>query len=859
MHFVPFQNSSKITLKKVILIILILTSIFTAFSFLSPKVYSNEQNIDNSANEAPTLGNSILVKTVNNTTLENNPLNNIVKSNFSNFGDDTEESITIAKDNLLIASFKSSDDSKLVLEALKNNPEVEIAQPIYKYTTFVDYNPNSNPLYQTTQWYLKNQVSGMNMPGAWGKIAELKNFDCNSTNNCGGNNATSVAIIDSGVNLNSTDLLAERFDTANSARFYYKGDNTCPTNEFYQTLNLGTQTSPNTINFCRKLGSHPDDVGHGTSVASVMAMQNNTVGGVGVGYNVKVLPIALNGAFSFNSFILAESIEFAVSKGVRVINLSLGTSVDDPYLRQSIQNATDNGIIVVASSGNCGNKTALTCNIGSNNSVNNPVVYPAAYPFVVAVGASNYNTNIANIQKSSYSSFGSYLDFVAPVGESTDAEWGVLAMNQAGSFSDQYIGTSYSAPMVSSLISLAYSVAPNISSELLLEALKASSTDLGAPGFDPNFGNGLVNGGLFIETIAQYDNSHSQWIRSDSIGDEEISTIEFNLKLVTAVRGRNNEIFTRTSTDGRTWSAFVNSGGSLSPVKMIAFDNKLFQSVRGTDNGIYTRSSNDGITWGGWVLNGRTLSEVNMQVFNNRLYQTVRGTDNGVYTRSTNNGVNWTNWVLSGITFNPVNFVVFEGRIIQTHIGTDSFLYRRTSTDGINWTNWVNGGIRIAQLPDYTIFNARLIMSVRGRNNEIFTLNTTDGITWSQVINSGGTLSKISMIANINSNRIMQAIRGTDNGIYTRYSSDGIAWSGWRKEGLTVKAVSLKEFGGQVYIGIVGTNQKYYTRKSLNFETFTPWVSDIDIYAPVKYDVFAGELVTQVFARDYKIAARYLI
>ena len=67
----------------------------------------------------------------------------------------------------------------------------------------------------------------------------------------------------------------------------------------------------------------------------------------------------------------------------------------------------------------------------------------------------------------------------------------------------------------------------------------------------------------------------------------------------------------------------------MSKVEAITFNNRLYQTVRGKDNGVYIRHSSDG-NWTNWQRDGGTLDAPELEVFNNRLYQTVRGEDNGV-------------------------------------------------------------------------------------------------------------------------------------------------------------------------------------------------------------------------------------
>ena len=159
----------------------------------------------------------------------------------------------------------------------------------------------------------------------------------------------------------------------------------------------------------RKIGSGSDpmdDNEHGTHVAGIVAASNNYFGVVGVAgvsgtrlWGVKVLDRWGSGTqgsvIAGIDWVLARKNEVG---GRWVINLSLGAASSSNAERQSISNAIAAGIIVVAASGN-------------GSSPGNPaaVVYPAAYPGVVSVGAIDDASAVA-----SFSNQGPELELVAP-------------------------------------------------------------------------------------------------------------------------------------------------------------------------------------------------------------------------------------------------------------------------------------------------------------------------------------------------------------------------------------------------------------------------------------------------------------
>jgi thermitase len=110
---------------------------------------------------------------------------------------------------------------------------------------------------------------------------------------------------------------------------------------------------------------------------------------------VKILPVDVYGPNeSTSTFSVAQGIAAAINGGANVINLSLGSTGDSSALRDIIAQGEQRGIAFYAAAG--------------NSPVTTPT-YPAAYPGVVAVTASDDNGQIA-----SYANHGSFVQMVAP-------------------------------------------------------------------------------------------------------------------------------------------------------------------------------------------------------------------------------------------------------------------------------------------------------------------------------------------------------------------------------------------------------------------------------------------------------------
>jgi len=195
---------------------------------------------------------------------------------------------------------------------------------------------------------------------------------------------------------------------------------------------------------------------HGTRVTGVAAATgNNNLGIAGVDWHTRILPVqAIDDDSYGDTLSVARSILYAASRGADVINLSLGSTGPDAFVREAVKTAIASGSVVVASSGNDG------CNC---------MVYPASYPEVVAVGALDTDNAPAD-----FSSWGATLDVLAPGTGITSASW--TSGNQTSAYASGIAGTSYAAPMFSGALTRLLSHHPEIT-PLQLIALATEQTN----------------------------------------------------------------------------------------------------------------------------------------------------------------------------------------------------------------------------------------------------------------------------------------------------------------------------------------------------------------------------------------------
>jgi len=296
--------------------------------------------------------------------------------------------------------------------ALRARRELAFAQKERTYTVAATTD-TPDPL-QANEWWLSQVgVSGLTPPGP----------------------GVPVTIVDSGLDVDHPEFLG-RADT--------------------QTLNA-QEPAP--------LGGE-----HGTMVASVIGAPLNGVGLVGL-YPRVVLrswDAAKGDGTQLESSEISGGILAAARAGRSVINLSLGSDVSDLSIELAVSEAVASGSLVVAASGNDGER-------GSR------LTYPAAYPHVTTVAATGRNGTVA-----AFSSRSNYVDVAAPGDDITVAS----ALGQDWVSAS---GTSFSSPMVAAAAAWVWTARPELTAGQVAEVLRRSATDIAPAGRDQSSGFGMLN------------------------------------------------------------------------------------------------------------------------------------------------------------------------------------------------------------------------------------------------------------------------------------------------------------------------------------------------------------------------------
>jgi subtilisin family serine protease len=211
--------------------------------------------------------------------------------------------------------------------------------------------------------------------------------------------------------------------------------------------------------------------GHGTMVSGVIAaVGNNGVGVCGVNWQCSIM--ALRVSLDFTTQEAAEGLDYAAANGARIVNMSFGGDVFGPegdlVLKTAIDNAYDQGVLLVASAG---------------NSDTSRVNYPAGFPNVVAVASTN-----GEDAKTGHSTFGTWVDIAAPGTDIVTTDLGGTYLATAG--------TSFSSPYVAAIAALVLSHRPDLTN-IQVRAILENTTDPVYYGdVDPNLayiGAGRVN------------------------------------------------------------------------------------------------------------------------------------------------------------------------------------------------------------------------------------------------------------------------------------------------------------------------------------------------------------------------------
>ncbi|MHC4324325.1 MAG: S8 family serine peptidase, partial [Planctomycetota bacterium] len=250
------------------------------------------------------------------------------------------------------------------LEEYRSSPYVEYAE--VNYIVSVNAMPN-DPLY-ADQWPL-------------GKITAQEAWDIYT-----GSSETVVAVLDTGVDYNHRDLRDNMW-----------------INEAEQNGAEGVDDDENGYiddiygyNFIYNNGDPIDDYGHGTYCSGIIAAKgDNDLDITGICWNTKIMALKFMGLFGDGSTADAVlAVYYAVENGADIISNSWSTPNESRLLKDAVDYAHSQGVIIVASAG---------------NEDSNIPQYPAYYTNVISVAATD-----SDDKRWPYSNYGDWVDIAAP-------------------------------------------------------------------------------------------------------------------------------------------------------------------------------------------------------------------------------------------------------------------------------------------------------------------------------------------------------------------------------------------------------------------------------------------------------------
>ncbi|GAA3623480.1 type VII secretion-associated serine protease mycosin [Nonomuraea rosea] len=236
---------------------------------------------------------------------------------------------------------------------------------------------------------------------------------------------------------------------------------------------------------------------HGTYMASLIAGHGHgsegRLGIIGVAPEADVLSVRViledeePGFREFNSAerfenVVARGIRYAVDEGADVINMSISKELATREERAAIRYAISKGVVLVAAAGNDGE--------GKIDGDFAPYSYPAAFPGVVSVGATD-----RRLRRATFSNWNSSVTVAAP---------GVDIMG-AGPGDEYWVGrgTSQATALVSGVAALIKAKYPHMSPPIVARAMTASATDRPPGGYDTATGFGVVNAAKALAEAAR--------------------------------------------------------------------------------------------------------------------------------------------------------------------------------------------------------------------------------------------------------------------------------------------------------------------------------------------------------------------
>ncbi len=330
------------------------------------------------------------------------------------------------------------------------------------------------------QWSEANGISMLHLPDAWDKTQ--------------GSSDVIVAVIDTGVDILNPDISQNIWSNPGEKLDGLDNDNDGYIDDLngwnFVDNNSNVRPDPSVTSSTR-IG-----INHGTVVAGIIGAEgNNFLGGAGVAWHVKIMPLKiLNERGDGDSDLAVKAIDYAIAHKAQIINLSFVGPTPSLNFIQAIRRAYRAGITVIAAAGNAPEHAA-----GTN--LNLEPQYPVCFDdplkeenWVIGVAALNDIGTLAP-----FSNYGSKcVDISAPGFRISST----LFFDPTHGFSDIYggtwSGTSIAAPFVTGVAALVKSIQPNWGPNEIRQALVDTSDPIPGNG-DLSAGRGSLNAAKAVQ------------------------------------------------------------------------------------------------------------------------------------------------------------------------------------------------------------------------------------------------------------------------------------------------------------------------------------------------------------------------
>lgn len=426
----------------------------------------------------------------------------------------SDPALDIGLPRIYVIEFSTSPDIQEVVKAYANNPDVEYAQPvgIHRVHGVTPSDPN---------YYRQWGMSKVKSSEAW-EITK-------------GDTSVLLAIVDTGVDWKHPDL--------GGSSPYLKGNIWTNWIELNGTAGVDDDangyvddvrgwdwvnvTSSSFPPYAGEDGTIEDNDpmdfnGHGTHCAGIAsAITDNSAGVAGLGWSCKIMPLRAGWSASYygsevglvSMDFCAKAIYYAARNGAAAVNCSWGSS-NSGGIGDAVTFAASLGTIVVTSAGNDDLPDAS---------------YLSSRSDCISVAATDPND-----KRSSYSSFGFWVDVSAPGGDNppeTNKIYSTYYNHASNSHTYAWLnGTSMASPHVVGLIGLIHSQFPGITSPEVSARLRFTSDNI--DNLNPGYRNGMLGQGRInaFNAITQsnlpsrsiiFSESFDNGLPSDWIADTE--------------------------------------------------------------------------------------------------------------------------------------------------------------------------------------------------------------------------------------------------------------------------------------------------------------------------------------------------